>query len=87
MDDWLFFFKHIIDRDHQNPDFIDQVLPYLLYESNYNMVFYEGEILLFFLPDSAAMVPLSNEKMTGLLLYINPQSNALNGFQILNLIA
>ncbi len=87
LDDWLFFFKHIIDRDHQNPDFIDQVLPYLLYESNYNMVFYEGEILLFFLPDSAAMVPLSNEKMTGLLLYINPQSNALNGFQILNLIA
>lgn len=87
LDEWLMFFKSIVYRDHQSPDFTDQVLPYLLYESNYNMVFYEGEILLFFLPDSAAMVPLSNEKMTGLLLYINPQSNALNGFQILNLIA
>lgn len=51
----------------------------LLYYGAYHMVFYEGEILVFFLPDAG--MPSS----TGLLLYINPQGNQISGFSILDL--
>lgn len=65
-------------------DVYETLLPRLLYEGAYHFVFYEGEILLFFLPDTS-IVSLTKEDTTGLLLYIDPQDNTITGFNILNL--
>lgn len=75
----------------------ETVLPTLLYYGNYHMVFYEGEILLFFMPQEIAEGPLEIDDMeaegftgnttTGLLLYVDPQTLWFNGFSVLDLTA
>lgn len=88
LDDFLSCYSAF--SQNTNPFITESILPHLLYEGAYHMIFYGGEILLFFLPETtanASMVPLSADKMTGLLLYVNPQNYHLNGFSVLNLAA
>lgn len=77
---WLdeFWNYHIAITSLFNPDMDEEIPSYLLYEAPYHMVFYEGEILLFFLPEP-------KDIHIGLLLYVDPLDFRFNGFQLLPL--
>lgn len=63
----------------------NEMLTYLLFTGVYQIVYYENEILLFFLPDEKASNMPDMDPSLGLLLYIHPQSYRLTGFNLLNL--
>ena len=73
------FWKYYISFASIDPSGGYAPLADLLYYGAYHMVFYEGEILVFFLPNTGML------SSTGLLLYINPQGNQISGFNVLDL--
>ncbi len=74
-------------RDNPSSTYLAKAyLPELLIRGNYHMVFYEGDILLFFsLPsDNVPLFSLpSGENLNGLLLYYDTQADIISGYNLL----
>ncbi len=70
-----------------NENGMDHQLIYdLLYKGDYHTVFYQGEILLFFMPHNYDNTQaLTAEGTTGLLVFLDEQADRIRGFHLLNL--
>lgn len=89
------FFIQYNNANRWNGSYLgEDALAALLYYGKYHMVFYEGEILLFFMMqateisseiDGAYSEVVAGDPDTGLLLYIDPQTFLFNGYSVLDL--